>query len=193
MVMRMVMRMLPYALGATLAVAGTAVAQRGESAGVRPLVRGGKVAARGAPAKPPLTSQQLLTRQVRQKFAQAMRRQLNLNDDQARQLQGVQDRFQKSRNQLQRDERQSRLALRAAMQDTAAAPDQGKIAQYMSELVQAQHRRADLLEAEQKELSGFLTPLQRAKYQALRDQLAKRVQELRKSAGTPEPPPPSPR
>ena len=49
--------------------------------------------------------------------------------------------------------------------------------------------RTGIREAEQKELGGFLTPLQRAKYQALHDQLNRRVQEMKKNGGVTEPPP----
>jgi hypothetical protein len=54
---------------------------------------------------------------------------------------------------------------------------------YLARLVQAQRKRADLLEAEQKELAGFLNPVQRAKYLALREQLQKRVAQLRQGDG----------
>jgi Spy/CpxP family protein refolding chaperone len=139
--------------------------------------------------------QQALARQVRQRFATVIRRQLNLTDDQARQLQTVEQRYQKQRNGLLRDERATRVGLAAAMQDTAGTPDQSKIAQYLDDLVQAQHRRAALLDSEQKDLAGFLTPLQRAKYQALHEQLNQRIRQMRQNGrggggpGAPLPPP----
>ena len=40
-------------------------------------------------------------------------------------------------------------------------------------------KRADLLEAEQKELSTFLTPLQRAQYLGLKEQLDRKILQLR--------------
>ena len=77
-----------------------------------------------------------------------------------------------------RSERQARQSLRLAMQDST--PDQAKIARYMDDLVAAQHRRADILGNEQQELSGFLTPLQRAKYQALRERLTRTLQNMQR-------------
>jgi len=68
------------------------------------------------------------------------------------------------------------------MQDTVNV-DQNKIAQYMDQLTQAQRRRADILAAEQKELSGVLTPLQRAKLLALREQLTQRVMQAERAQG----------
>jgi Spy/CpxP family protein refolding chaperone len=176
------------AVSAIVALAGPVSAQRGETTGVgRQGARIGGRAAGVLPRKNAAANQQALTRQIRQRFDAVVRKQLNLSDDQARQLTAAEARFQPQRNQLQRDERQARLALREALQDSSGTPDQAKISRYMDQLVQAQHRRADLLEAEQKELGGFLTPLQRARYQGLHDQLNKRIQELRKKAGLPDP------
>lgn len=133
--------------------------------------------------------QQALIRRIRQAFGGVVRRQLNLDDEKFGQFQRVDQRFQQQRNQLQRGERETRLALKAAMEDTANV-DQGKIAQYLNELTQAQRRRTDLLESEQKELSGFLTPLQRAKLQALREQLNRRVSQMQQQGAPPLPPTP---
>jgi hypothetical protein len=61
----------------------------------------------------------------------------------------------------------------------------------MNVLVQAQRRRADLFEAEQKELSGFLTPLQRARFTVLQENLARRLQQVQQTTTPPGPPPPA--
>jgi Spy/CpxP family protein refolding chaperone len=124
-----------------------------------------------------VAGQAALAQQIRQRFGGVVRRQLNLDQSKWQQFDRVDKQFQRQRNQIQRDERESRLGLKAAMQDTANA-DQAKIAQYLNQLALAQHRRADLLDAEQKELSTFLTPLQRARLQALREQLNRRIQQL---------------
>jgi Spy/CpxP family protein refolding chaperone len=121
--------------------------------------------------------QQALVRRLRQAFGGVVRRQLSLNDETYTKFERVDRQFQQRRNQLLRDERQTRFALKAAMEDTANV-DQTKIAQYLNDLSQAQRRRADLIDAEQKELSAFLTPLQRAKLQGLREQLNRRVAQM---------------
>jgi Spy/CpxP family protein refolding chaperone len=181
-----------------LMFAGTVSAQRADSTDAHPPLvgraagRGGRGIRAGRQAFGGQANQQALARQVRQEFAAVVRRQLNLTDDQARQLQSVDGRFRQQRNTLLRDERQVRLGLAAAMRDSTTPPDQAKIAQYMDQLVQAQHRRATLLEAEQKELSAFLTPLQRAKYQSLNEQLIQRIRQMRQNARTgPVAPPPT--
>ena len=187
---------------AAASIAGAQAPGGGESAGsragqrqppARPLQGRGR-AARGALQQPGAqANQQALARQVRQAFNVLVRRELDLDDAKARQLQTVERQYQQQRGQVQRDERAARLALKAAMEDTTSGRvDQAKVAQYMDQLVQAQHRRADLLEAEQKDLSSFLTPLQRAKYQALREQLNRRIQALRQDAAGRGAPPPQP-
>jgi Spy/CpxP family protein refolding chaperone len=188
--------LMPLILGALLASSTVAVAQVDTGAGARPRAgrvgggRGGRGAARGAAAGGAVNPrQQALAKQVRQAFSGVVRKQLNLNDDQMKRLDATDQRFQKERNAVGRDERDARVALKAALEDTTGTPDQAKVDDYMSRLVKAQHRRADILEGEQKELSGFLTPVQRAKYFALRDQLTRRVSQMRQDGRRGGPPP----
>jgi Spy/CpxP family protein refolding chaperone len=118
----------------------------------------------------------ILEQRVRQMLAQMARRQLGLNDEQVRQLRGVDQRFEQQRRQLQREEQQTRRALRFALQDSANR-DTAKVSQQISQLIQFQRRRADLLDAEQKELAAFLTPMQRGKYLGLQEQVRRRVEQ----------------
>ena len=185
----MMRRVIMFAAAASFATAAASAAgaqQRGESASARPLApRAGRLGrARPGMQQPGRNPEQrALVNQVRQAFNGVVRRQLNLNDDQAAQLQRVEQKYTQQRAQLQRDEKQARLALAAAILDTTGGADQSKVAGYMDQLIAAQHKRADLLDAEQKELAGFLTPLQRAKYQGLKEQLSKRIAQMKQGAG----------
>jgi Spy/CpxP family protein refolding chaperone len=176
-----------------IVLAGSLAAQRapGGAGRARPLVRGGAAAA--AAQQQPNPRRQALQRQVREAFAKVIRRQLNLNDEQMQSLQRVDRKFEQQRRGLLHDERQARLDLVAAMADSAS-PDQARIAKQLDALVQAQRKRADLLDAEQKELSTFLTPLQRAKYFAVKERLNRRLQQLVQadSSGRRGGPPPAP-
>ena len=122
--------------------------------------------------------QQLLRQRVRQAFAGVVRKQLNLNAAQMQTLQRTDQKYEQQRRAVVLGEREARLGLKSAMEDSTGHPDQDKIAQYLDQLVQGQRRRAELLEAEQKELSGFLSPLQRAQYFALKERLNRKMQEL---------------
>jgi hypothetical protein len=166
------------AAGLLLAASGLAAAQRPDS-----LARRGRAGARATQPAVPNPRQQALARDIRRAFSGVVRRQLGLNDEQARKLNDVDGRYQKQRNEVGRDEREARLALKAALEDSTAKPDDGKIEEYLGRLVKAQHRRADLLEAEQKDMAAFLSPVQRAKYLALREQLTRRIAQMRQDGG----------
>ena len=125
-----------------------------------------------------------LERQFRQALARVARRQLGLTPAKMTQLGAVDQKFERQRRALAQRARQTRLALRTAMADSA--PAQESIAQHLDTLLQLERQRLDLLESEQKELAAFLTPLQRAKYQALQEQLRRRLEQLRVGAGAPD-------
>jgi len=140
--------------------------------------------------QPPLGERALLQRQVRQAWAGRVRRQLNLNDEQWRTLNQVNTKYDRQRGEIVRDETQARKELRAAMVDTTAADQNARVEQQMNVLIQAPRRRADLFEAEQKELAGFLTPLQRARFTVMQENLARQLQQLQQTTAPPGPPPP---
>jgi hypothetical protein len=170
------MRKLWLAASLAAGVGASASAQRAPRApdAERPLARE-RIA-----GQQPNPHRQALQRQVREAFAKVVRKQLNLNDDQMKSLQRVDANFERQRRSLLREERQARLDLTSAMADSSS-PDQSRIARQLDVLLQSQRKRADLLESEQKELSGFLTPLQRAKYFAMKERLNRRLQQLAQS------------
>jgi len=167
------MRPLSIALAGALAVlsiSGVAGAQ--EVGAARGAPRQGVARANGRG-----NAQQPLVRELRQRFNGVVQKQLNLSDEDARHLERLDRQFEQQRVQLRRDEKEARVGLQAALADSANV-DQAKVSQYMDQLTRAQRRRAEILEAEQKELSTFLTPVQRAKLQGLREQLAQRVKQI---------------
>jgi hypothetical protein len=137
--------------------------------------------------------QLLLAGQVRQRFAQVVKQRLNLTDDQARRLKDVNDRYEGQRDDVAKQERQARQNLRAALAEPNGG-DQAKIDANMATITNAQRRRAEILESEQKDLGTFLTPKQRVQYFSLRDNLARRIQQMQenRAAGKPVPDPDQP-
>lgn len=123
-----------------------------------------------------------LERQFQQMLFQMTRRRVGLTDAQMNQLVPVNQRFETQRRNLQRQERQTRLALRDAMRDSSQS-DQGKISGYLDQLVQLQQQRVELFAQEQRDLAQFMTPLQRARYTALQEQVRRRVEQLRRRNG----------
>lgn len=123
-----------------------------------------------------------LERQFRERGEQIVRRQLNLSDDQMSRLRAVNGRYDGQRSALLLQERDARVALRNELARGSGA-DQGRVAQLMSQVRTLQQQRFALQEQEQKDLSGFLTPVQQAQYYGLVAQLRQRARELRAQQG----------
>ncbi|HKO15792.1 MAG TPA: hypothetical protein VJU87_06115 [Gemmatimonadaceae bacterium] len=122
---------------------------------------------------------QALQRQVRQRFWALTRDRVGLSNDQMRKLAPVNQRFEKERHGILREERETRTALRRALLDSSKL-DQRAIADHLDRMMQLQHQRLDLVEREQKELAQFMSPSQRARYMALQEQMRRRVEQIRR-------------
>jgi len=135
-----------------------------------------------------------LERRFRERLAEVVRRRLNLNESQMRQLGEVNNRYERERMVLLRDERQMRQALRAEVLAGDSA-DQTKVAGLLDRALRIQRQRLDLTEREQRDLASFMTPVQRAKYVGIQDDLRRRLEEIRQqrragaSNGARRPPP----
>jgi hypothetical protein len=119
-----------------------------------------------------------LERRFRQRTAEVVRRRLQLSVDQMAHLQAVDTQFDRQRGALVAQERQARQSLRAELTAGDAA-NQQKVASLLDQLMQVQRKRLDLVESEQRELAKFMTPIQRAKYLGLQNEIRSRMQELR--------------
>ena len=129
----------------------------------------------GRRAGQPPANRMMLEGQVRQALAARAKEVVGLNDDQMAKLAATDRKFEQQRRDLGREENQTRQALRLAVADSSA--DQGKVSENINKLLELQRRRTDLLESEQKELATFMTPVQRAKYQALQERVRRFVEQ----------------
>ena len=120
-----------------------------------------------------------LEQQFRERLAQVVRNRLSLDDAQMERLRQVNTRMERQRAQLLRQERQVRMALRSEVLAGDSAADQAKVAQLLDDALRIQHRRLDLVEEEQRALAAFMTPVQRAKYFAIQDELRRRLEDIR--------------
>jgi len=165
----------------SVAALTTAFAFAVSSAGAQP-VRGGK-AAQQRPA---------LEQQFRQRLAKLAQTRIGLTDAQMAQLEQSTTRYAPQLTQLATQERETRRQLRTEL--TAPQPNQQRVSDLLDASLRLQKQRIDLVEAEQKDLARFMTPVQRARYIALQQQFRRRTQELtakRRGAERPAAQPPS--
>lgn len=123
-----------------------------------------------------------LEQQLRQRTGDVVKRRLGLNDDQMGKLQSTNRGFEKQRMDLMLRERETRQALRAEMIAGDGA-NQAKVGRLLDQSIQLQRQRLDLLQSEQQELGKFLSPIQRARYFGIQNELRKRAQEVRAGQG----------
>jgi Spy/CpxP family protein refolding chaperone len=133
-------------------------------------------AQRGAPDNPRRAE---LEQQVRQRMARMLRERVGLTDEQFEQLVQVNRRFDDRRRTLVEQERDVRIGLRQEVLREDKA-DQERVARLVEQAIQVQRQRLQLLEEEQRALADFLTPLQRAKYMAVQEQIHRALEEMRR-------------
>jgi len=128
------------------------------------------------PARPRLEE---LRRRVRQRVAQRIQQDLNLTPDQMQRLRGTVGTYAGRRRDLEARQRSLREALGGQLRPgLAATPD--SVARLTDELLDVRVRYAESFRDEQRELSRYLDPVQRAKLMLLRERLTNRVQEFRR-------------
>lgn len=135
-------------------------------------------------------NRQQLEQRFRQRLAILLKTQLGLTDEGMRQLSEVNQRFDMQRRDMNRREMMTRRALREEVLKHDSA-DAGRIEQLLSDQFKIERERIDLTEAEQRELSKFLTPVQRARYLGVQEQLRREMDQLRGRGreGLGDPPP----
>jgi Spy/CpxP family protein refolding chaperone len=122
---------------------------------------------------------QQLEQRLRERIAQVVRDRLELTDEQFQRLSVVNQRYEKERRDLTQQERSLRLELRAQVLRGNQA-DQRRVDTLLDQIMRTQQDRLALVQREQHDLAAFLTPLQRAKYAALQEQMRRRINELRR-------------
>ena len=120
-----------------------------------------------------------LRAQIEQRFSQRVQEDLKLTPDQATKLRASQERFGARRRALARQQIARRRALEDQMEPGVAA-NADSVRKLMDGI---QAGRAEMLKIEQdegQEMSGYLTPVQRARYQRMREHFMQRVNDMRR-------------
>jgi hypothetical protein len=162
-------------------------AQRRMTAGES--ARGGE---RGMQENPMQARRARIQREIRMAFTRAVRNQVGLSDDQMRKLAPINQKYVRERQEIARQERDTRLELRAELMK--AQPNQDTVSAYLARLQAFPRQRLDLNDAEARELGGIMTPVQLAKFRALEERVQRQLNMMRGGGrgarGEPMGPPP---
>lgn len=130
-----------------------------------------------------------LRRELELRFAQQMKDQLQLTDEQEVKVREIMSGFAQRRRELEQQERTLRQALNNQLRPgIAAIPD--SVGVLVDAISAARVSYARLIQDEMKELSTVLDPVQRGQLFLMRDRLLQRVQEMRDQARQRGGPPP---
>jgi Spy/CpxP family protein refolding chaperone len=130
-------------------------------------------------AVPDSAERERLQQEIERRFGAVVQQRLGLTNSQADRLRATEERYRTRRRAIVRQQ----LLLRFGLQDQMR-PGQAANADSVRRLMDAiQANRSDLLRLDQeqdREMAGYLTPVQRAQYQMLRERLLQRLQEVRR-------------
>lgn len=161
------MKRLACILAMTL-VSGLAAQQPGDSGSgaAPPADEGG---AGGAEARQ-------LRERIRQRWTEHVRSTLALNDDQTAKLQATEQRFEERRQPIRARQREINQALNAEL--ASGTPNQERVKQLINERQENQRKLQQINRGEDGEMQGYLSPVQRARYQEERRRFQERVAEV---------------
>jgi hypothetical protein len=104
---------------------------------------------------------------------------LGLTDAQMAKLQETNRKYEPQRVRLLEREREVRVGLRAEL--VTDSSNQPRVGALIDQWLKVQRERLDLVEAEQRDLAQFLSPVQRAKYVVLQEELRRRAEKMRRA------------
>ena len=114
-----------------------------------------------------------LRKEIRQRWTEHVRTTLGLSDAQAAKLDGTEQRFEEQRQPIRARQRQINQALNTEL--AAQTPNEDRVKQLMSEREQNQGTLQQVNRDEDQEMQGYLTPVQRARYQEERRRFQARL------------------
>jgi Spy/CpxP family protein refolding chaperone len=119
-----------------------------------------------------------IEQQLQHRIAAIMKDRLSLSDEQLRQLTEVTQRFERQRMAVRGEEYRMRMTLRTQLMAGDSASSE-IVAEVLEKMPGIERRRIDLMEAEQRELARFLTPVQRARYLSLQEEIRRNMEQIR--------------
>jgi Spy/CpxP family protein refolding chaperone len=117
-----------------------------------------------------------LREQIQQRWQEHVRTTLGLSDDQAAKLRDTEQRFEAQRQTIRGQQRDLNQQLNAELQ--AGSPNQDRVRKVITERDANRARLQQVDRDQDQEMGGYLTPVQRARYQQARQVFRERVAEL---------------
>jgi Spy/CpxP family protein refolding chaperone len=136
-----------------------------------------------------------LRAQIRHIWNEHVRSTLGLTDDQATKLQATEQRFDEQRQPIRAQQREINQALSTEL--ASGTPNQDRVKQLLNERADNQLKLQQINRSEAREMQGYLTPVQHARYQEARrifqDRIAKAREQRREERQRLPAPGPRPR
>lgn len=119
---------------------------------------------------------QQLREQIRRRWNAHVRATLALNDDQTAKLQATEQQFEGQRQPIRARQREINQALDGEL--SSGVPNQERVTQLMNERQENRLKMQQIDRDEDRAMQGYLTPVQRARYQEERRRFQERVAEI---------------
>ena len=119
-----------------------------------------------------------LRTQIEQRFSERVQQELKLTPDQATKLRASQERFGTRRRALMQQQQARRRALEDQMQPGVAA-NSDSVRKLMDAMRDGRAEMLKIEREEDQEMAAYLNPVQRARYQHMRERFIQRVGEMR--------------
>ncbi len=124
-----------------------------------------------------------LERRFRRQMARLVQERLGLTEEQAGQLSTVVAEFEDRRRELGRAEEAARRRVEALMLE--GGEDESEAEELLSRMVELRRAESDLFAEEQTALLEVISPMQILQMHTLREQLGRRIREIRGEGGRP--------
>jgi len=119
-----------------------------------------------------------LRQEFRRRWNERVRQELSLSDDQAAKLQATEAKYLQQRRDVMQRQRAVNDALRGQLQPGVAASDDS-LRKLMDQRERNRQALAQLERDEDKEIAGYLKPVQQARYQLMRQRLQDQISRIR--------------
>jgi len=119
-----------------------------------------------------------MRQQIETRFGQQLQATMGLSDEQAVKLRATFEKYGPERRAMEREQRDIKRALQGQLRPGVAA-DADSVARLVDRLLANKVKYAESFVGEDKEMAKYLTPVQRAQFQVMRERLMARIEQVR--------------